>query len=35
MAAELKAALQADYPDRDITVYAGDCNVNGLRLSLR
>jgi three-Cys-motif partner protein len=26
-AAELKTALQADYPDRDIRVYAGDCNV--------
>jgi three-Cys-motif partner protein len=26
-AAELNAALKADYPDRDITVYAGDCNV--------
>jgi three-Cys-motif partner protein len=26
-AAELEAALRADYPDRDIKVYAGDCNV--------
>jgi three-Cys-motif partner protein len=26
-AAELATALRADYPDRDIKVYAGDCNV--------
>ncbi len=26
-AAELEAALRADYPDRDIKVYSGDCNI--------